>query len=97
MILAEENGSTRRNTCHSVTLFIINLTLNDQGLNPGLYCQRPATDCLAMSCLHNTHKFSSRLTENTFCVIITNRLDLCGDMTAVCCENLREDTTALRA
>ena len=66
---------------------------SDQGLNPDLHCQRSATDSLAMSCLHNIHKFSSHLTENTFCIIKTSRLDPYGDITAVCCESLREDTT----
>jgi len=97
LILAGETRRTRRKTCHSATLLTINLTLNDQGLNLGLHCQRPATDCLAMSCLHNAHKFSSHLTDKAFCCIKTNRLDLCGDMTAVCCESLREDTTVLCA
>jgi hypothetical protein len=47
MILAGENRRTRRKTCPSATLSIINLTWIDPDANPGLRGERPATNLLS--------------------------------------------------
>ena len=48
MKLTEENRSTRGKTCPTATLSTINLTWTDQGSNPGIRGERPATNRLSL-------------------------------------------------
>jgi len=54
MVLTEENCSTRRETCASVTFATINPTWIDLGMSPGLYHDRLAFDVLnhEVACRH---------------------------------------------
>jgi hypothetical protein len=47
IILTGENRRTRRKTCPSATLSTTNPTWTDQGANPGLLGDRPATNDLS--------------------------------------------------
>jgi hypothetical protein len=47
MKIGRGNRNTRRKTCPSTTLFTINPTWLDPGLNPGLRCGKPATNRLS--------------------------------------------------
>jgi hypothetical protein len=49
MILRGGNRSTGRNTCHSATFSIRDVTRTDVGTNPGLRDEEPATDRLSHS------------------------------------------------
>jgi hypothetical protein len=57
-MLSEETRRTRRKTCPSATLSTTNPTWIDQGANPGLRCQRPATNDLShgMASMHTYRK-----------------------------------------
>jgi hypothetical protein len=59
MKLTGENRSTRRETCHSTTLSTTNPTWTDPGSNPGLRCERPATN---------------RLSHGTVCILLCMKL-----------------------
>jgi hypothetical protein len=62
MILTGENRRTRRETCPSATLSTTNPTWIDQGANPGLRGERPATNDLshvtALRCILSRAKVS---------------------------------------
>jgi hypothetical protein len=47
MKMTGENRSTRRKTCPSATLSTTNLAWTDQGSNPGILGERPATNRLS--------------------------------------------------
>jgi hypothetical protein len=47
MMFVGENQGTRRKTCPSATLSTTNTTWTDQGANPGLGCEKPATNRLS--------------------------------------------------
>lgn len=48
MILAWENGTTRRKTCPSAALSVTNFTGIGTGSNPGVRCERLASNRLSL-------------------------------------------------
>jgi hypothetical protein len=47
MILTGEDRKTRRKLCPSAALSTTNPTWTDLGMNPGIHCDRLATNCLS--------------------------------------------------
>jgi hypothetical protein len=47
MILTGKSRRTRRKACLSANLFTKNPTWTDQGMNPGLHCEKPTTNRLS--------------------------------------------------
>jgi hypothetical protein len=65
-ILTGENRRSRRRTCPSATLATTNPTWINPGANPGLRCERPATNDLS----YGTAGFSTLFDQNTLIELI---------------------------
>jgi hypothetical protein len=80
MILTGENRKTRRNTCLSATLSTTNPTWIDQGANPGLRGERPATNDLSLGYGQNNDLLSEHVKRNKYYSLISRQRFLVADI-----------------